>query len=309
MKNDLDQLMGKDRNMPLSSRGKKKETFLDPTVCKYFLVAFCPHDLFPNTKADLGPCPKRHDEYYKKLYERDPNRDVYRRKYEEELMEMLEKIISQLDVRIRRAMSKMDIPGETDQPKELQIRVEAINKKINFFLEQAERLGEEGRLDESEGIMQEIERLKVQRAELNNLSENSVIQSERQRRICEVCGATQSLNDTDKRVKMHLEGKLHTGYTLIRKTLAEIKQSREEHRKLAKLAQEAKMAEDEEKALKKVQDVKEERKHKSPERSHAHREPSKERKKSRTKSRSRSKERRKRSRDRHSHRRREHKRG
>eukprot|EP00826_Nyctotherus_ovalis_P018233 TRINITY_DN15437_c0_g1_i5.p1 TRINITY_DN15437_c0_g1~~TRINITY_DN15437_c0_g1_i5.p1 ORF type:complete len:190 (+),score=63.62 TRINITY_DN15437_c0_g1_i5:77-646(+) len=157
MRNDLDQLMGKDRNMPLSSRGKKKETFLDPTVCKHFLVAFCPHDLFPNTKADLGTCPKRHDEYYKKLFERDPNKEVYKRKYEEELMEFLEKIISQLDVRIRKAMSKIDLPGEADQPREFQTRIEAINKKINFFLEQAERLGEEGRLDESEGIMQEIE--------------------------------------------------------------------------------------------------------------------------------------------------------
>lgn len=27
-----------------------------PQVCKYFLVKFCPHDLFTNTKADLGPC-------------------------------------------------------------------------------------------------------------------------------------------------------------------------------------------------------------------------------------------------------------
>jgi RNA-binding protein Luc7-like 2 len=55
-------------------------------VCKHFLVAFCPHDLFPNTKADLGKCPKSHDEYFKKLYEKDPNKDMYQRRYEEDLM-------------------------------------------------------------------------------------------------------------------------------------------------------------------------------------------------------------------------------
>ena len=40
----------------------------------------------------------------------------------------------------------------------------------------------------------------------------------------------QSLTDTDKRLTTHLEGKLHTGYALIRKTLAEIKQRREEYK-------------------------------------------------------------------------------
>jgi len=309
MKNDLDQLMGKDRNAPLFSRGKKKESLNDKPVCKHFLVAFCPHDLFPNTKADLGPCPRRHDEYYKKLFEQEPEKERLRERYEGELMEELERIISQLDVRIRRAMAKIDVPGETDQHGEFQSRIEAINKKINFFLEQAERLGEEGRLDESEGIMQEIERLKVQRSELNNMSESSALQSERQRHICDVCGAMQSLNDTDKRVKMHLEGKLHTGYALIRKTLAEIKQSREEHRKLRKLEQERKMEEEEERVFKKSQPEEkkhqEQKKHKSPERQKERKEAPKESKKSRNRSKSRSKERRRRSRerekDRHSH--------
>lgn len=46
--------MGKDRDLPLQERLKKQEHFDDPDVCKYILVSFCPHDLFPNTKADLG---------------------------------------------------------------------------------------------------------------------------------------------------------------------------------------------------------------------------------------------------------------
>ena len=41
----------------------------------------------------------------------------------------------------------------------------------------------------------------------------------------------QSLTDTEKRLTIHLEGKLHTGYALIRKTLADIKQRREEYRR------------------------------------------------------------------------------
>uniref|UniRef100_A0A1I7X5R8 Transmembrane protein n=1 Tax=Heterorhabditis bacteriophora TaxID=37862 RepID=A0A1I7X5R8_HETBA len=30
----------------------------DPDICKYYIVGFCPHDMFVNTKADLGKCCK-----------------------------------------------------------------------------------------------------------------------------------------------------------------------------------------------------------------------------------------------------------
>ena len=32
---------------------------------KYYIVHFCPHDLFTNTKADLGTCGKIHDDALK----------------------------------------------------------------------------------------------------------------------------------------------------------------------------------------------------------------------------------------------------
>ena len=53
--------------------------------------------------------------------------------------------------------------------------------------------------------------------------ENPLINKERQMKVCQVCGALQSITDTDKRLTMHLEGKLHTGYAKIRKTYNELK--------------------------------------------------------------------------------------
>lgn len=50
----LDELFGKDRDLPLKERFQRKEHYDDTDVCKYNLVSFCPHDLFPNTKNDLG---------------------------------------------------------------------------------------------------------------------------------------------------------------------------------------------------------------------------------------------------------------
>ena len=37
----------------------------DPKVCRSYLVGNCPHDLFTNTKNELGPCSKVHNEALK----------------------------------------------------------------------------------------------------------------------------------------------------------------------------------------------------------------------------------------------------
>ena len=60
----LNSLMGINRNIPLGQK-VQKENYWDDNVCKYFLVTICPHDLFPNTKYDLGLCEKRHDNFFK----------------------------------------------------------------------------------------------------------------------------------------------------------------------------------------------------------------------------------------------------
>ena len=35
-------------------------------------------------------------------------------------------------------------------------------------------------------------------------------------KICEICGALQAINDTEKRIIAHMEGKLHTGFKVLR---------------------------------------------------------------------------------------------
>jgi RNA-binding protein Luc7-like 2 len=43
--------------------------FTDPKVCRNFLAGICPHDVFVNTKMDLGQCPKTHSQRLKDEYE------------------------------------------------------------------------------------------------------------------------------------------------------------------------------------------------------------------------------------------------
>ena len=49
----LDELMGRNRNYDPNDANAKELKWSDNTVCRYYLVQFCPHELFTNTKADL----------------------------------------------------------------------------------------------------------------------------------------------------------------------------------------------------------------------------------------------------------------
>ena len=67
----LDALMGRNRNAELGAGGKQP-TWEDEGVCHYFVVDFCPHDLFTNTKSDLGACPNIHDKGMKEAFKAAP---------------------------------------------------------------------------------------------------------------------------------------------------------------------------------------------------------------------------------------------
>jgi hypothetical protein len=68
-----------------------------------------------------------------------------------------------------------------------------------------------------------IETFKKQKQELEALVDNTLVSSDKNMKVCVVCGALQSALDTGKRVTMHLEGKLHTGYLKIRSKLDDLK--------------------------------------------------------------------------------------
>ena len=61
----LDELMGRNRNFAPDDASARELKWTDQDVCKYYIVQFCPHDLFTNTKADLGTCGKIHDDALK----------------------------------------------------------------------------------------------------------------------------------------------------------------------------------------------------------------------------------------------------
>jgi len=161
IKQQLDELMGKDRNVPLNERNKRKEHYDDPDVCKFALVSICPHDLFPNTKCDLGVCTKRHDEHFKKMFLQDENRFAHERRYINETIRLIESILTGADVKIKKAQQKLDANViEVELPTEIKEKLDAIDNEIKALLHEVERLGEDGQLEESEEIANQAEMLK-----------------------------------------------------------------------------------------------------------------------------------------------------
>jgi len=76
-------------------------------------VCFCPHELFVNTKADLGPCPKLHDEQLRKKYlEEAPNsRRVH---FEGEFIRFAEKMIQDIEAKIKRGKMRIALANGPD---------------------------------------------------------------------------------------------------------------------------------------------------------------------------------------------------
>jgi len=227
----LDELMGKDRNLLPHEKQNKGVQYTDNDVCKYFICGFCPNELFTNTKSDLGPCHKMHDENIREMYQQDKRKEEY--PYEVEFYRHLERLISELDRRIKKGHERLDIQEsfpDIELTPETQSQIEAITTRIQTLLKQMEQLGEEGKVDESQALMKVVDRLKTEKEQFMRGGIPGVTQQEKKMRVCEICGAFLVVGDTEKRTASHMEGKQHLGYAKIRQTLEEYHKRRGEEK-------------------------------------------------------------------------------
>jgi hypothetical protein len=221
----LDELMGKERNALPANRSNRDAHFSDPDVCKFFICGFCPNELFTNTKSDLGACTKSHDEYLKQMYHESPKKNQY--PYERDFIHYLERLIDDLDRRIKRGHDRLDVQ---DDKAEIPLTVEnaekvrSISERIQILLAQIEDLGEEGKVDESQQLMKLVDKLKEEKEHIIQSNDNRPLSAnEKRMKVCEICGAFLVVGDTEKRMMSHLDGKQHQGFALIRKTVADYK--------------------------------------------------------------------------------------
>lgn len=178
----------------------------------------------------MGHCDKRHDEFFKKQFFllTDDDRLPYELKYIDETITSFRKQISLIDVKIQRALVKNEnVASKYDRiPAEYQEKIDSLEVEIKRLLQQAEYLGDAGKIEESERVNEEVQKLKRAKEDLHTLAENPTMVA-KQMKVCEVCGAMQATNDTEKRNQTHLEGKVHTGFLKLRAELAKLERRRE----------------------------------------------------------------------------------
>ena len=84
-------------------------------------------------------------------------------------------MVSDIDAKIKRAQTKLDTPiPENERPKEVQEKIERYDSDIKRMLQEVEKLGEEGKIEESEQMDAEIQNLKKKKDELLKMGDNTL---------------------------------------------------------------------------------------------------------------------------------------
>ena len=224
----------------------------DPKVCRSYLVGTCPHDLFTNTKQDLGPCPKIHSEGLKTEYETSSPAEKARWGFDYDYMRDMQKYIDDCDRRIEVAQRRLEkTPDEIRQTNSLvsfptlfnhgrpflgsyssidrglpycdQLKqISDLTKTINTALLEVSVLAETGSVALAVNELHKIRSAKHQKEtcerELKNLQDTSGPSGHQKLQVCDVCGAYLSRLDNDRRLADHFFGKMHMGYSDMRKT-------------------------------------------------------------------------------------------
>ncbi|GAB5568829.1 putative RNA-binding protein Luc7-like 2 isoform X7 [Prionailurus iriomotensis] len=229
----LDQLMGTSRDAFVTSNfvsardtTRQRIKFSDDRVCKSHLLNCCPHDVLSGTRMDLGECLKVHDLALRADYEiASKEQDFF---FELDAMDHLQSFIADCDRRTevakkRLAETQEEISAEVAAKAE---RVHELNEEIGKLLAKVEQLGAEGNVEESQKVMDEVEKARAKKREAEEVYRNSMPASSFQQqklRVCEVCSAYLGLHDNDRRLADHFGGKLHLGFIEIREKLEELK--------------------------------------------------------------------------------------
>nr|CAB3263570.1 luc7-like protein 3 [Phallusia mammillata] len=231
----LDELMGKNRNAAPNEQVSELH-WSDDDVCKHFLCGFCPAELFTNTRSDLGVCNKIHDDRVRKVRKNYESSSRYMKMgYEEDFLRFLQNCWQDVERRIRRNHQRLQLTEEKNQKQqvpsnnsELDEKLTVLNTRITEMLENIEKLGSEGEVEQAQAMMKLCEQLKDEREQLQAQKGGQIMDTfsvqEKQMEVCEVCGAFLIVGDAQSRVDDHLMGKQHMGYAKIKSTIAELKE-------------------------------------------------------------------------------------
>lgn len=143
------------------------------------MVKFCPHDLFVNTRADLGACTKVHDEEVRKLFHQVKTTHHRKLQYQEDFLRFCVSMMNDVDRKIIKGKQRLALNAKNEQPsvtptqsQKNQEQIDLLNERINGLEAEAEKAGTDGNVEQAQGLMKLCDQLKEERDNLRKQVDN-----------------------------------------------------------------------------------------------------------------------------------------
>lgn len=92
------------------------------------MVKFCPHDLFVNTRADLGVCSKVHDDEVKTLF--DKSTSYKKQAYEDEFIRFSQGMLNEVERKIVKGKQRLALIGNKPEPVSKKVIISLIGLNV-----------------------------------------------------------------------------------------------------------------------------------------------------------------------------------
>ena len=228
MREQMDELMGKARDVPLEEREKALPSFSDPSIDRFHLCGCSPYELLKGTKFETMPQLQRdgflkeRSEALRVQWEALPQEEKDKYGYERELMLLLELLVDEQDRRIAKAKERYErenalvppIPAET------QAEIDRLRGEVKELQAQSEALGEQGEVDESMTAFRKAEALQLQLQEIERKAQPL---AGKKQFVDEVSGLVWSSTDNESRIEDLHSGKMYKAWKAIRDKLQELR--------------------------------------------------------------------------------------
>jgi len=230
MREQMDELMGKSRDVPLAERSEKDNEgpdFRSPNIDRFHLCGCSPYDLLKGTKSETLPQLERdgflkeRSEGLRMRWESLPQEEKDKYGFERELVDFLTALVEEQDRRIATAKKRYEAQNDVEAqvPPELQKEIDTLKEQIQELQTQSEVLGEEGDVDASMQAFQKAGGLQVH---LQELEKRAVPREAKRQYVDEVSGLVYSSTDNEARIADLQSGKQYKAWKAIRERLLEL---------------------------------------------------------------------------------------
>ena len=225
MREQMDELMGKQRDVPLDERDAAKEAnFADASVDRFFLCGCSPYELLKGTKSETMPQLERdgflreRSEGMKLRWEALPQAEEDAYGFERELRDFLEVLVDEQDRRVAKAKERYETEAAAppELPEGTRKELDGLREQIKDLQAESEALGEQGDVDASMAAFNRAQSLALQMQEV----EKKAVPVEAKRQyVDEVSGLVYSNTDNEERILELQSGKQYKAWKQIRETL------------------------------------------------------------------------------------------